>query len=204
MRTSDARQDEERFLRVLSDASAALEAKGVEYLLMGGVGSAAVGRPRWTHDIDFFVRPEEARQVLSILENAGFTIEETYPDWLFKAFKEDVLVDIIFKSAGGIYLDEEMLARSSFGDFKGQKVRLIAPEDLVVIKAVVNDEHIPRHWYDALGLISFCQLDWDYLVQRATQFGARRVLSLLLYAQSNDLVVPGGPIRELFHAIYAD
>jgi len=36
MRTSDARQDEERFLRVLSDASAALEAKGVEYLLIGG------------------------------------------------------------------------------------------------------------------------------------------------------------------------
>ena len=97
-----------------------------------------------------------------------------------------------------------MLARSSIGDFKGQKVRLIAPEDLIVIKAVVNDEHIPRHWYDALGLISFCQLDWDYLVRRATQFGARRVLSLLLYAQSNDLVVPAGPIKELFHAIYAD
>ena len=75
---------------------------------------------------------------------------------------------------------------------------------MLVIKAVVNDEHIPRHWYDALGLISFCPLDWDYLVRRAKQFGARRVLSLLLYAQSNDLVVPAGPIRELFHAIYTD
>jgi hypothetical protein len=30
------------------------------------------------------------------------------------------------------------------------------------------------------------------------------VLSLLLYAQSNDLVGPAGPIKELFHAIYAD
>jgi predicted nucleotidyltransferase len=204
MESSDARQDEERFLRVLGDASAALEAEGVDYLLMGGVGSAAVGRPRWTHDIDFFVRPEDARQVLDALESAGFTTTETYPDWLFKAFKDDVLVDIIFKSAGGIYLDDEMLTRSSLGDFKGQKVRLIAPEDLIVIKAVVSDEHIPRHWYDALGLISFCRLDWDYLVRRATQFGARRVLSLLLYAQSNDLVVPAGSIKELFRAIYTE
>ncbi len=196
--------DDDRFLDVLYEASAALEAGGVDYVLMGGVGSAAVGRPRWTHDIDFFVRPEDARHVLGLLEDEGFTTEETYPDWLFKGFKHGILVDVIFKSAGGIYLDDEMLERSSYGEFKGQKVRLIAPEDLIVIKAVVSDEHIPRHWYDALGVIGYCTLDWDYLVHRARQFGARRVLSLLLYAQSNDLVVPAGPIKELFHAIYAD
>ena len=197
-------EDDDRFVAVLREASAAIESEGVDYLLMGGVGSAAVGRPRWTHDIDFFVRPEDAPRVLKTLAEAGFTTEETYPDWLFKGFKDDVMVDIIFKSSGGILLDEEMLERAGEGTFKGQAVRLIAAEDLIVIKAVVNDEHIPRHWYDALGLISFCTIDWDYLVRRATQFGARRVLSLLLYAQSNDLVVPAGPIKELFHAIYAD
>jgi predicted nucleotidyltransferase len=197
-------EDEDRFVAVLREASAALDAEGVDYLLMGGVGSAAVGRPRWTHDIDFFVRPEDAHRILTTLEKAGFTTEETYPDWLFKAFKDDVMVDVIFKSTGGIYLDEEMLARAGKGEFKGQTVRLIAAEDLIVIKAVVNDEHIPRHWYDALGLISFCDLDWDYLVRRAKQFGARRVLSLLLYAQSNDLIVPAGPVKELFDAIYAE
>src|SRR2546421_487999 len=81
-------------------ATAALDAEGVDYLLMGGVGSAAVGRPRWTHDIDFFVRPEDAHRVLKTLAKAGFTTEETYPDWLFKGFKNDVMVDVIFKSAG--------------------------------------------------------------------------------------------------------
>ena len=195
---------EDRFVAVLRDASAALDAEEVDYLLMGGVGSAAVGRPRWTHDIDFFVRPEDAHRVLKTLAKAGFTTEETYPDWLFKGFKDDVMVDIIFKSAGGIFLDDEMLSCAGKGVFKGQPVRLIAPEDLIVIKAVVNDEHIPRHWYDALGLISFCDIDWDYLVRRAQQFGARRILSLLLYAQSNDLIVPSGPVKELFDAIYAE
>src|SRR5437764_13957767 len=105
---------------------------------MGGVGSAAVGRPRWTHDIDFFVRPEDAHRVLKAFEKAGFTTEETYPDWLFKAFLDDVLVDVIFKSSGGILLDDEMLARGGEGEFKGQRVRLIAAEGLIVIKAVVH------------------------------------------------------------------
>src|SRR2546423_6732169 len=117
---SEAHLDEERFLSALADASAALDAAGVDYVLMGGVGSAAVGRPRWTHDIDFFVRPEDAHRVLKTLAKAGFTTEETYPDWLFKGFKDDVMVDVIFKSAGGIFLDDEMLARPGQGVLHGQ------------------------------------------------------------------------------------
>ena len=36
----------------------------------------------------------------------------------------------------------------------------------------------------------------------ARQFGARRVLALLVYAQSNDLVVPNRVIEQLFEEIY--
>jgi hypothetical protein len=70
------------------------------------------------------------------------------------------------------------------------------------MKAVTHDEHMPRHWHDALGLVSRCGLDWDYVLRRARQAGARRVLSLLVYAQSNDLIVPNRVIEELFDAIY--
>jgi len=203
MYISAERADDDRFTQVLGEASAALEAESLDYLLMGGVGSAAVGgRPRWTHDIDFFVRAEDAGRVLKALERAGFTTEETFPDWLFKGFKDSVMVDIIFRSACGILLDDEILSRSATGEFNGQRVRLTAPEDLIVIKAVVRDEHVPRHWHDALALLSFCDIDWAYLTRRACQFGARRMLSLLLYAQSNDQIVPAAPIRELFEAIY--
>jgi hypothetical protein len=55
-----------------------------------------------------------------------------------------------------------------------------------------------------LAVVARCQLDWDYLVRRARRHGARRVLSLLLYAQSNDLVVPNGPIRALFDDVFAE
>ena len=194
--------DEGRFLTVLGEAIAALEGKAIPYLLMGGVSSATFGRPRGTNDIDLFVRPEHARLTLEALAAAGFTTEETDPLWLFKGFRDEILVDVIFRSTGDIYLDEEMLAHARVVDVRGCAARVIAPEDLLIIKALTADEHMPHHWHDALGVITGSELDWDYLVSRARRHGARRVLSLLLYAQSNDLGVPVKPVRALFDSIF--
>jgi predicted nucleotidyltransferase len=194
--------DEGRFLTVLAEAVAAVEAKDIPYLLMGGISSAELGRPRGTNDIDLFVRPESARLTLEALESAGFTTDQTDPRWLYKGFKDDILVDVIFRSTGDIYLDEEMLAHARLVDVRGRSVRMIAPEDLLIIKALTADEHIPHHWHDALGVITGSDLDWDYLVARARRHGARRVLSLLLYAQSKDLGVPVKPVRALFDSIF--
>jgi predicted nucleotidyltransferase len=193
--------EEDRFLAALDETIDALERAEIPYVLMGGIASACLGRPRWTHDVDLFVKPTDALRVLDALAAEGFETERTFPDWLFKASKHGQLIDIIFRSMGDIYVDEEMLERARPREFMGRKLRIIPPEDLLVIKAVVHGEHMPRHWYDALALLAHCQeLDWDYLVKRARK-GVRRVLSLLLYAQSNDLVVPWKPVRELFRLI---
>ena len=194
--------DEGRFLTVLSDAITALEDKDIPHLVMGGISSAELGRPRGTNDIDLFVRPEGARLTLEALAAAGFTTEETDPRWLFKAFKDDIMVDVIFRSTGDIYLDEEMMAHARVVEVRGCAARIIAPEDLLIMKALTADEHMPHHWHDALGVITGSDLDWEYLVARARRHGARRVLSLLLYAQSNDLGVPVKPVRALFDSIF--
>ena len=193
--------DEERFLRVLGETIEALERSDVPYAFIGGVASATFGRPRWTHDVDLFVRPDQAEPALDALDAAGFVTQKTDHFWLYKGLKEGVLVDVIFRSTGDMYFDEEMLDRSVVRDFKGHKLRVISPEDLIVIKAVVHDEKTPRHWYDALGIIAQADLDWDYLVHRARR-ATRRVLSLLLYAQSNDLAVPESAVRRLLDMIY--
>src|SRR5215212_6716705 len=195
--------DEEVFLGVLRDAIAALEDKNIPYVLMGGISSATFGRPRGTNDIDLFVEPEQARLTLEALAATGFATDETDPRWLYKGWKDGILVDVIFRSTGDIYLDEEMLAHARVVEVKGCPARIIAPEDLLIIKALTADEHMPHHWHDALGVITGSDLDWDYLVARARRHGARRVLSLLLYAQSNDLGVPVKPVRDLFDAIFA-
>jgi hypothetical protein len=189
------------FKQVLGEAVDALERAALEYVFMGGIASTGLGRPRWTHDIDVFVRPAGAEAALQVLAQAGFETERTNPAWLFKGFKHGVLVDVIFHSTGGFYLDDEMITRSVVREFMGHQVRLMAPEDLLVIKAAVHDEHGPRHWHDALGVIGVNELDWDYLLRRARR-APRRVLSLLVYAHSLDMAVPNYVVRTLFQETY--
>lgn len=135
------------------------------------------------------------------LRAAGFATQETNANWLFKGIKRGVLVDLIFRARGDIYYDEEMIARTERKEFKGRLIPVIPPEDLIVIKALIHDEETPRHWYDALAIIAAQELDWEYLLRRSSR-GPRRMLGLLIYAQSNDLIVPEQPIRSLFTAIY--
>jgi hypothetical protein len=193
--------DEKAFGAVLGDATAALAAAEIPYLLVGGLASTVCGRSRWTADIDFLVREGEADRVLEALAGTGFETERTNPMWIFKAFRDDIVIDVIFWMKGNIVLDDEMLARSVEADVMGAHVRVAAPEDLLVMKAIANDEQSPRHWGDALALIGACELDWEYLVRRA-RLGPLRVLALLVYAESDDLLVPHDVIRTLHSQLY--
>lgn len=193
--------DEGRFLEVLRDGLAALDRAKIAYGLLGGVASAALGRPRYTRDIDIFLRPSDAGPALAALARAGFDTERTDPGWIYKAVKDEIMFDVIFRAKREIYFDDEMQARCRLAAFHGLQVKVISPEDLLVIKAIIHDEHTPRHWHDALGLIAAAELDWDYLLRRA-RYGARRVLSLLLFAQADDLIVPDAAIRRLFAATF--
>jgi predicted nucleotidyltransferase len=181
---------------VLGETVRTIEKAGVPYVLIGGLASAVLGRPRCSSDVDLLVQPQGAHAALAALSEAGFEVEETNPAWLFKAFRKQVLVDLLFKAKGEIYLDEEMLRRAREGSFRGIQVRVVPPEDLIVIKAIVHDEETPRHWGDALALLAMTELDWDYLLVRA-RHAPRRMLSLLLYAASVDLYVPVWVMRRL-------
>lgn len=198
----DRRPTDGEFELTLADAVRAIEDKRLPYLLMGGAGSVTFGRERLTDDVDLFVRPEDASAVLDVLRAAGFQTTETDLTWLHKAFRRGVLVDVIYRSAGEIYLDQDMLQRGSRRRYRGTEALMMCPEDLVVIKAIATSEDATRHWYDALALIARCELDWDYLVGRARRSGPRRMLSLLLYAESDDLPVPAEVIESLLRSVH--
>jgi predicted nucleotidyltransferase len=183
------------------DAVEALESGEIDYVVIGGLASSLLGRPRTTRDIDFLVRADDALVALDALANAGFETEKTNPSWIYKARRDDVTIDVIFWLKGDVYLDDEMLVRAPEVAVGTRTVRVMPPEDLIVVKAVVHDEQTPRHWHDALSVLADQELDWDYLIRRA-RHGARRVLALLLYAQSNDLIVPEDAIKRLYATIY--
>jgi hypothetical protein len=201
LKVERARADE-AFVRVLREAVETVDRAGYPFLVLGGLASSLVGRPRWTHDIDFLVRPGDARDVLEAFRGAGFTTEETDPVWIYKAFKDDVMVDVIFMVMGGIYLDDEMRTHSIERDYDGLRLRIPSPEDQIVIKAIVHREETSRHWFDSLAILGRAQLDWNYLLHRG-RVGARRLLALLIYAQSEDVLVPTWVIRRLYEEIYA-
>jgi predicted nucleotidyltransferase len=194
--------DHDRLREAFSRAITAIERANIDYALVGGLATVILARKRTSNDIDVLVEPENARRTLQVLAEVGFKTEETNPHWLFKAWADDLLVDVLFKMKGDIYLDEEMKRRRQVRSFKGISVRVAPPEDIIVIKALAHDEETPQHWYDALGIIAMHpDLDWDYLLRRA-QKGPRRVLSLLHYATSLDLLVPKNALERLSATVF--
>src|SRR3954469_9426759 len=85
----------DRFDRVLGETVEAMEEARLRYVFIGGIASGGLGRPRTTRDIDLFVMPEEADLALKALAKKGFKTERTDPSWLYKGFKDDILVDVI-------------------------------------------------------------------------------------------------------------
>lgn len=185
----------------LLSAVETLENNNIPYAIIGGIAGKELGRPRVTHDIDLFVKPDDAIAALNALGDAGFTTEKRDSTWLFKAWKNEILVDIIFKSAGDIYFDQEMQKHVRRVPFQEREINSISPEDFIVIKAAVHQEHIPHHWHDALAVLTEGNLDWRYLLKRS-RHSPRRVLSLLIYAQSNDIAVPIDAIQELYRKVF--
>ena len=192
-----------RFNAVLFSTLDALEEAKIPFALIGGVAVSGQGRPRSTHDVDIFVRPEDAESVMVALADKGFRTDRIDVEWLFKAFKDEILVDVIFRSRGDLYFDEEMQAHRRWVEYHGRKVPVVSPEDLIIIKCAVHYEGGPHHWHDALALLSHATIDWSYLLRRARR-APRRLLALLLYAQSSDILIPNSIIMQLYQHIFHD
>lgn len=178
-----------------------IEEKKIPYALIGGIAVKELGRPRVTHDIDIFIKPDDADYVLEILQQKGFEIERRDPFWLYKAWRDEVLVDVIFRSCGDIYFEEEVRSHVRRIPYYGRYINAISPEDFIVIKSAAHQEDNPHHWHDALAVLTQGNIDWDYLLRRA-RHSPRRVLALLIYAQSNDIAIPTDLIQKLYRSIF--
>ena len=183
-------------LATLDDALNVLTSNRIPFLVIGGLASSILGRKRWTSDIDVLVHPEMADYTLRALGAAGFRTEVADPGWLAKAYRRGVQVDVIFRSCGGIELDDEMLHRAGTHSFRGRSLPLPPPEDVLVMKAVAAREDTARYWHDAVAIAGGA-LDWQYLVRRALGSEPERVASLLLFARSEGLDVPADAIEAL-------
>ena len=92
--------------------------KQVEYLLIGGFAVAAHGHPRYTKDIDLWIRqtPENAQRVVACLEEFGFgalgiTVDDLLePEIVIQLGQPPNRIDLL-TSPSGVDFDECYLKR---------------------------------------------------------------------------------------------
>jgi len=156
----------DQILDTLKKSTCALREAGIPFALAGGIASWARGGPPREHDIDYFVKPEDAERALAALAEAGMRPEKPPEGWLYKAFDGDVMVDLIFEPASGPVTDEE-LERADEMEVQATRMRVLAPTDVLATKLLALKEHEVD--YDSVLEISRAlreQVDWDALRQR--------------------------------------
>jgi predicted nucleotidyltransferase len=193
--------DEQTYLEVLADCVRVMRNSGIPHAFMGGLASTIYGRERHTHDLDLFVRPEDAERTLEALAAAAYRTEKSNPDWIFKATKKGLLVDVIYMGTDGAVFDEEMQKHVRVVDFQGNRLPIVAPEDLMALKLAAFREDTARQWYDCLAVLEAQELDWDYLTRRAAR-RPHRVLALLIYAAGEGMSVPWPAIDRLLEVAH--
>ena len=146
VRDSDAmpmREEHRRLTEALKRAAGVLKDAEVPFLLAGGLASWARGGPQTDHDVDLFVKPEDADAALAAFEQAGFKTEKPPEAWLYKAYDADeTLVDIIFEPSGGP-VNDEYFAHAEPLEVMAVSMQVASLEDVLTTKLLALNEQEP-------------------------------------------------------------
>jgi hypothetical protein len=142
---------------------------GVPFLLGGAFAlEHYTGITRNTHDIDAFVREEDARPALDALASAGYETELLYPHWLGKARAGADELDVIYSSGSGVArVDDLWFANAVDGEALGRAVKLIPAEEMIWSKSFVQE----RERFDGADIMHLLRaraerIDWGRLLAR--------------------------------------
>jgi len=147
-------------------AAAALRDAEVPYILGGGLAAWARGGPPTEHDVDFFVREEDAERALDALEAAGMKPERPPEDWLLKAWAGETLIDLIFHPAGG-HVDDGYFERAEEIEVASQRMPVASLADVLTTKLLALSEQEP----DLGSVLELArslreQIDWELVRER--------------------------------------
>ena len=162
-----ARNDDLR--DALRRAASALRAQGPEFALAGSYALWVFGGPEPVHDVDFVVAEPDTEKAAATLEAAGFTIERTPEDWLFKAcVGDDFVIDVLHR-LNGVPVDAGTILSADEFDVLAIRMRVLSPTYVLTEKLNALNEH----HCDFASLVPAVravreQLDWDRLATATT------------------------------------
>jgi predicted nucleotidyltransferase len=158
----------EELLETLKVAAAALRDSEVPFVLGGGLAIWARGGPETEHDVDFFVKPADAERAWSALEEAGFHTEDPPEGWLYKGFRDGVMVDLIY-APSGLTVDDGFLERAEVLEVHAVRMPVMHANDVLVAKLLALREH--QVDYDQVLELARTvreQIDWDEVRERTS------------------------------------
>ena len=145
----------------------ALAQADIPYALCGGYAAWARGAPEPDHDADFVIREGDIDTARAALTAAGLEVREPAEDWLFKAYHQGQLVDVLFRMCGEP-VTEEMFDRTDVIEVLAVRMPVLSATDVFSTKLRVLNEH----YCDFARLLPVAralreQIDWHQVRQEA-------------------------------------
>lgn len=173
-------------LDVLKLVTGRLDAAGLPYLITGSIASGFYGQPRMTRDIDIVavLHPPHATQLADLLGpefvcDAGVIRDAIAARRIFSVMHHEALQKIDFIVRDDRDYEIEKFERRRRVEVDGQRMWLIAPEDLVLSKLVwAKESRSELQFRDVRSIIALQPgLDWPYMERWALRLTVATLLS---------------------------
>jgi hypothetical protein len=125
----------------LKRAAAALREAEVPFMLCGSMACWVRGGPEpFTKDVDFCVKPGDADRALDALAGVGMTTDRPPEGWLYKAWDQDILIDLLFAPAN-VAVTDSVLDRADELLVLSVPMQVAAIDDVMATKLLALNEH---------------------------------------------------------------
>jgi hypothetical protein len=161
--------DFEVILDTMKKSAGALRDAEVPFALGGGLAVWARGGAKTEHDVDFFVKPDDAERAQQALVAAGLKPETPPEGWLLKAWDGNVLVDLIYEPRGGPVTDA-WFERSDELDVYAVTMLVASLDDVLMTKLLaLNEQNLDYSSVLEMARAVREQIDWDEVRRRCEE-----------------------------------
>ena len=138
-------------------------------MLGGSFAAWARGGPEPQNDLDVMVKPQDADAALLALAGVGMRTERPPEEWLYKAWLNEVMIDVIFRPSG-VDMTDEVFERAEEIAVMAVATPVMALEDVLVTMLMAIDEHT-LDYSRVVGIARSLreQIDWPQLRARTAR-----------------------------------
>ena len=136
----DVDESQDALREALKRVAVALKTADVPFALTGGYAVWARGGPEPDHDVDFLVAYDDVEQAEHALKADGLDVVHPPEDWLFKAYLDGAMVDVIHRHSGGP-AQRSTVEDADVFEVLSVEMPVLSATEVVVQKMLALDEH---------------------------------------------------------------